>query len=126
MLKDLMFSAWSGEEDGSSSSAAGEEGAAGGSTEAPAGGREGGNACREARADVLKMLALVDFYLPFLPLERDHIQRCALRPSLAPLMGWPSCGTIASASSHAALSAVCFGMLEAHGADLQGADCLRR
>jgi hypothetical protein len=29
----------------------------------------------EERADTLKMLALVDFYLPFLPLERPHIER---------------------------------------------------
>ncbi len=29
----------------------------------------------EERSDTLKMLALVDFYLPFLPLERPHIER---------------------------------------------------
>lgn len=34
----------------------------------------GGDTCEE-RADTLKMLALIDFYLPFLPLERPHIER---------------------------------------------------
>lgn len=29
----------------------------------------------EERSDTLKMLALVDFYLPFLPLERPHIEQ---------------------------------------------------
>lgn len=29
----------------------------------------------EERSDTLKMLALVDFYLPFLPLERQHIEK---------------------------------------------------
>lgn len=29
----------------------------------------------EERSDTLKMLALVDFYLPFLPLEQPHIER---------------------------------------------------
>ena len=28
----------------------------------------------EERTDTLKMLALVDFFLPFLPLERPHIE----------------------------------------------------
>jgi hypothetical protein len=28
----------------------------------------------EARADTLKMVSLVDFFLPFLPLERRHIE----------------------------------------------------
>ena len=29
----------------------------------------------EERTDTLKMLALVDFFLPFLPLERPHIEQ---------------------------------------------------
>lgn len=29
----------------------------------------------EDRTDTLKMLALVDFFLPFLPLERPHIEQ---------------------------------------------------
>ena len=29
----------------------------------------------EERTDTLKMLALIDFFLPFLPLERIHIQK---------------------------------------------------
>ncbi len=29
----------------------------------------------EERTDTLKMLALVDFFLPFLPLERPHIEK---------------------------------------------------
>ena len=52
---------------------------------AAATGRRRGRAdgCREARADTLKMLALVDFYLPFLPLERRHIEQCGCLPSAA-------------------------------------------
>jgi ATP-dependent Clp protease ATP-binding subunit ClpA len=33
-----------------------------------------GDGCEE-RSDTLKMLALIDFYLPFLPLERPHVER---------------------------------------------------
>lgn len=31
------------------------------------------NACEEP-ADIVKLLSLIDFYLPFFPLERDHIR----------------------------------------------------
>ena len=67
VLKDLMFSAWQ-------SRGGGQAGAGG---EGDGGEEEEGGVCREGRADTLKMLALVDFYLPFLPLERRHIERCA-------------------------------------------------
>lgn len=72
VLKDLMFSAWQSA-GGGSQGRADEDG--GGDAEEKGG--PGAAPCREGRSDTLKMLALVDFYLPFLPLERRHIERCA-------------------------------------------------
>lgn len=69
VLKDLMFSAWQRRSGGRG----GADSAGGGDVEEE---EEEEGMCREGRADTLKMLALVDFYLPFLPLERRHIERC--------------------------------------------------
>ena len=91
VLKDLMFSAWRGREEGNAaSSGADSSGGEGSGLRAPAGGRA--EACREARADTLKMLALVDFYLPFLPLERRHIEKCVVPHCwcMAPSLDWRS------------------------------------
>ena len=56
-----------------------------------------GEAC-EARADTLKSVGLVDFFLPFLPLERRHVvalfdarlreRRDALRRALRAELAW--------------------------------------
>ena len=72
LLKDLMFSAWREGTDAYSGAGGVEEETA--AVDSGAGGE--GNMCREGRADTQKMLALIDFYLPFLPLERRHIERC--------------------------------------------------